>query len=147
MLCIQNPGQSQTKVRAKSVDDNGATSVRILQKLNSDQLVNGVENNLQDTDDQQLQAAHFSQDSTVGNEDCSGSKFRGDQTADKEKDVRMITPLKVNGGWGTRRGRGGTLSDKIVSVKGGFSFQLFISLLRALPHPFKDQYTVFSANF
>ena len=86
-LRVQNPGQSQSEVRAKSVDDDGPTSVRVLQKLHSNQLVDGVENDLQDTDDQQLQAAHFSQDSAVGNEDCSGSKFRGDQTADKRKEV------------------------------------------------------------
>ena len=66
LLRIKRPRQSQSKICPKSVDNNRASSVRVLQEFDSDQLVDGVEHDLQNTDDQQLQAAHFSQDSSVG---------------------------------------------------------------------------------
>lgn len=84
-FAVQHPGQSQSKIRSKSVNDDWPSSISVLQELDSDQLVDGIEHNFQDTDDQQLQTAHFSQDSSVSNKNCSGGKFRCDQTTFKYK--------------------------------------------------------------
>ena len=67
------------------MNDDWPSGISILEELDSDQLVDGIEHNLKGTDDQKLQTAHFSQDSSVSNENCSGGKFRRDQTAFKNK--------------------------------------------------------------
>ena len=70
------------------MNDDWAPGISVLQELDSDDLVDGIEHNFQGADDQQLQTAHFSQDSSVSNKNCSGSKFRRDQTAFKYKKAK-----------------------------------------------------------
>lgn len=73
---------------------DGTTRICVLQKLNCDQLIDTVEDHLQYTNDQQLETAHFSQDSTIRDEDGGGGEFRCYQTGvEIKKDMGVSISL------------------------------------------------------
>ena len=87
----QHASDRQPEVRAERVDDQRTSGVGILQEFNSNQFVDGVEYDLQETNNQELQPTDFPQDSPVRDEHTTRRELRPYQAVEGEN------PLKVTG--------------------------------------------------